>query len=127
MIPDGVGYVPRPNPFPLWVRASLFAVAYFACAELGNLLSIRDGVDVSFWLPAGLFVAVLLLAERPDWPWLIGAAVLANALFDSIKGAKPVLIVLFVGGNVLQALLGAWLLRRFIGKKPNFTTVKEFI
>ena len=127
MTPDGVGYESRPSPFPLWLRTLLFAAAYFACAEVGNLLSVRDGVDVSFWLPAGLFVAALLLAERPDWPWFMAAAILANTLFDYFKGTKPTLIVLFASGNVLQAVGGAWLYQRFVSKKPNFTTVKEFI
>lgn len=105
----------------------LFAAAYFACAEAGNFLSVRDGVYVSFWLPAGLSVAALLLTERRDWAWLMAAAFLANALFDISKGTRPALIVLFATGNVLQALLGAWLFQRFVGKKPNFTTVKEFM
>ena len=127
MTPDGAGGVLRPNPFPLWVRALLFAAAYFVCAVAGDFLSVPNGVYVSFWLPSGLSVAVLLLTERREWPWLMVAAFLANALFDLFNGANPVLIIFFASGNVLQASLGAWLFQRFIGKKPNFTTVKEFI
>lgn len=127
MTPDGASIVSRQNPFPLWVRALLFGTAFFLCAEGGDYLSGRNQPYVSFWLPAGLSVAGLLLVERREWPWLMVAAFAGNALFDYFKGTKPVLTMLFASGNVLQALLGAWLFQRFIGKRPNFATVTEFV
>lgn len=126
MSPDGVGRFARPSPFPLWVRASLFGAAYFLCAEVGNYLSAQSGTYVGFWLPAGLYVAVLLLAERRDWRWLLPAGFAANALFDLFHGTNLVLIFLFACNNTLQALLGAWLYQTFVGNKHDLTTLKEF-
>ena len=54
------------NPSPLWLRVLLFGLGYFLCAEVGRFLSPAGGTYVSFWLPAGLYVAVLLLNERRD-------------------------------------------------------------
>lgn len=111
---------------PLWLRAVLFGLAFFVCAILGEYLSPRGHAYVSFWLPAGLFVAVLLLQERRDWPWLILAGLPANVCFDVLKGVPWYLGALFYVGNTVQAVLGAWLVERFVVRRPAFRTVKEF-
>src|SRR5580765_4775249 len=73
---------------PLWQRAMLFCVAYFLCAEASNLLSVQGTTYVSFWLPAGLTVAVLLISRTRDWPWLLLAAFPANFIFDLIHDSQ---------------------------------------
>src|SRR3989442_15239579 len=85
----------RRIPFPLWQRAVLFSVAYFVCAEAGGFLSVQDSTYVSFWLPAGLYVSVLLLNDRRAWPWLVLAAFPANLIFDLIHGTTFAAILLF--------------------------------
>jgi PAS domain S-box-containing protein len=104
----------------------LFAAAYFLSAWAGEYLSPRAGIFVSFWLPAGLYLATLLLSERREWPWLILAAVVANVLFDVFHGSRPILIVFFVLANATQSVLGAWLFQQFVTRKPALTTLKEF-
>ncbi len=47
----------------------MLAVGYLVCAELGNLLSVQRAFS-TFWPPAGLFFAMLLISERKDWPAL---------------------------------------------------------
>jgi PAS domain S-box-containing protein len=126
MSPDGVGRFSRLQLLPLWIRASLFAAAYYISAAVGSYFSAQGGTFVGFWLPAGLYVAALLLVERREWPWFILGALIANSLFDFFHGTRPVLILLFAFNNTLQALLGAWLYQRFLGKKPDLTTLKEF-
>ena len=39
---------------------ALFAAGYLASAEAGKLLSVPNQTYVSFWLPAGVYVAALL-------------------------------------------------------------------
>src|SRR3989441_13222525 len=92
----------RRIPIPLR-RAVLFSVAYFVCAEAGGFLSVRDSSYVSFWLPAGLYVSVLLLNERRAWPWLALAAFPANLAFDLFHGTKFVAILIFYSANTVQA------------------------
>ena len=117
----------RRIPFPLWQRALLFSVAYFVFAEAGGFLSVRDSSYVSFWLPAGLYVSVLLLNERRAWPWLVLAAFPANLLFDLFHGTKLGAILLFYCANTIQAVTGAWLVSRFVAERPTLATLTELV
>src|SRR6266516_7803585 len=115
------------TPLPPWQRAVLFSVAYLVCAEAGRFLSVRNIFYVSFWLPAGLYVSVLLLNERRAWPWLVLAAFPANLVFDLFHGTKLAAILLFYCANTVPAVTGAWLVRRFVAERPTLATLKEFV
>ena len=110
-----------------WLKAAAFAVAYFACAEASNWLSVRQDAFMTFWLPAGLYVAVLLLNPTRDWLWLCLAAFPANFTFDLIHGTEVIPIFIFYSANTLQSVAGAWLVRRFVAERPTMATLKEFI
>jgi PAS domain S-box-containing protein len=112
--------------FPLWQKALLFALTYFACADLGHFLSGSHVPFVTFWLPAGLYVAVLLLNETREWPLLALAAFPANLLFDLSIGTPFSLTLFFYAINTLQAFTGAWLVRRYVAERPSLGTLGEF-
>ncbi|MFN7953043.1 MAG: diguanylate cyclase [bacterium] len=99
---------------------ALFALGYFASAEIGHLLSIHgDELGQSFatlWPPSGLYVAALLLAERRHWPALALVALLANSGSDVLVHAQtPRLSLAFWCANTVEAAVGASLVRRFFG------------
>jgi integral membrane sensor domain MASE1 len=106
---------------------SLFSAAFYGCAELGRLLSVPAFPYVSFWLPAGLCVGVLLLNETCAWPWFILAAAPANFLFDHWSGTPFATTVGFYVANMLEAVTGAWLARRWVAPKPSLATLREFL
>jgi PAS domain S-box-containing protein len=110
----------------LWQKMVLFGAAYFFCAEAASHLSAQDRTFMSFWLPAGLFLAVLLLNRTRDWPWLVLAGFPANFLFDHFYGTKFPMILAFYCANAIQAVTGAWLVRRFVAERPTLATLKEF-
>ncbi|HEX4349977.1 MAG TPA: MASE1 domain-containing protein, partial [Verrucomicrobiae bacterium] len=113
--------------FPLWQRAALFSLAYFLCASAGSYLSVSS-TYVSFWLPAGLFVGVLLLNRTSEWPVLCLAALPANLAFDYYHDPKRNLMVmlLFYLANLVSSVAGAWLVRRLVAERPRLCTVGEF-
>jgi PAS domain S-box-containing protein len=113
---------------PLWQRAGLLCAAFFLCAWLGDFLSPAGGASISYWLPSGLFVAVLLLNPTRDWPWLMLAVLPANIGFDLLHDfhPKPVMLAGFCLANILQAGSGAWLVRRFVAVNPRLSSLKEF-
>jgi integral membrane sensor domain MASE1 len=85
------GFLPRESfrdtaALPLWLRVGLFGLAFFACAHLGRFLSVRETSYVSFWLPSGLYMGVLLLHQTRAWPRFMLAALAAGLAFDLSLG-----------------------------------------
>jgi signal transduction histidine kinase len=117
---------PGRSSLPAWQRALLFGAAYFLVAEIGTFLSVRDSTYVSFWLPAGLYVAVLLLNDSRAWPWLVAGAFAGNLAFDLLHGTHPAAALLFCLANAVQSVSGAWLVRRFVAERPSLATLREF-
>ncbi len=113
--------------FPLWARLLLFGLGYLVCAGVGRFLSLNPHQFVAFWLPSGLYVATLLLQPRRAWPWFVGAAVIANLTFDLLNGQRALLSLCFCTANSLEALAGAWLVRRFVGERPSLTAAPEVL
>jgi PAS domain S-box-containing protein len=112
---------------PLWPRVSFFTAAYFGCAWAGKHLSVAGTMNVNFWLPAGLYLAAVLLNPGRNWPWLALAALVANFTFDYLQGTRPAAMILcFWAGNTLQAMLGGWLLQRFVARDFTLSTLKEY-
>ncbi|HEY5232402.1 MAG TPA: MASE1 domain-containing protein, partial [Verrucomicrobiae bacterium] len=110
----------------LWPKAALFGVAYVVCAVVGDHLSVRGSPFITFWLPAGLYLAVLLLYPTRNWPWMVLTALAANLVFDLLHGTKFLLTFCFFCANTVQALTGAWLLRKLVVERPTLATLKEF-
>ncbi|HEX7652303.1 MAG TPA: MASE1 domain-containing protein, partial [Verrucomicrobiae bacterium] len=106
----------------------MLSLGFFGCAWLGTVLSPPDGTAVSYWLPGGFFIAVLLNNPTRDWPWLLAAALPANIGFDLLHDAhpNPLLIAGFCLANIIQAGGGAWLVRRFVHVCPRLTSLSEF-
>jgi len=111
----------------LWQKAVLFGLGYFLCAEASIYLYVPGGPFIPIWLPAGLYVAVLLLNERRDWLWLALAVLPANFLFDLLHGTKFVNVLVFYCANTFEAVIGAWLIRRFVAERPTLATLREFM
>ncbi len=128
MVQTGAKKIEARAALPLWLRAVFFSVAYFLCALIGSQLSVPGSVQVSFWLPAGLFISVLLRNPTNDWPWLVLAVFPAGVAFEMLHDPAPDgrLIIIFYFANVVRSVTGAWLVRKFIAEKPTLTTLKEF-
>ena len=104
----------------------MFGAAYFFCAGASSFLSARNSPFVTFWLPAGLFLAVLLSNPTRDWPWLALTVLPANLAYDLLYGTKFEVILFFYCANTVQAVTGAWLVRKFVAERPTMATLNEF-
>jgi signal transduction histidine kinase/integral membrane sensor domain MASE1/ActR/RegA family two-component response regulator len=98
----------RRTPFPYPVLVLALAAAYFAAAKAGlRLAFVAEQVTV-VWPPTGIALAALLVFGYRLWPGVALGAFLANiTLHQSAAAAAGI-----VAGNTLEALCGAWLLRR---------------
>lgn len=107
---------------PLGLLAG-FYVAYVIAGGLGQGLAIIPGIAITFWPPAGIFVATLLVTPQKSWPWWIGAAALAELTANVIWFHNSVtLAAVYFSANALEALAAAVLIGRFAGRPFKLET-----
>ncbi len=84
------------------------AAAYFGAAKLGLALAFVADQVSPVWPPTGIALAAVLLLGRRVWPAVFLGALVANA-----TAHEPLATAVGIAtGNTLEALAGAWLLRR---------------
>lgn len=110
-----------PRPLLYVVTLVVLATVYYATARLGlHYASIGQSISL-IWPPTGIAFAALTLLGYRYWPGITVGAFLANA-------ATPVPLLATLGislGNTLEALVAAYLLRRFAGRRPQLDDVRH--
>ncbi len=92
-------------------KALAVAAIYLFAAKLGFTLSVAAEQVTLVWPPTGLALAAVLLLGADIWPGIFLGAFLAN-----ITTHEPLMVAIAVGaGNTLEALVGARLVRMFVG------------
>jgi signal transduction histidine kinase/CheY-like chemotaxis protein len=106
--------------FQLLVFIALFAL-YFITARFGLSLNAANKFATLVWPPTGISLAALLLFDGPLWPAIFLAAFLVN-----LQVGAPFAVALAMGaGNTLEAVLGAWLIRRNHTFHPNLDRLQD--
>src|SRR5262249_29310309 len=90
------------------VQVTLLAAAYFGAAKVGLTMAFVAEQVTAVWPPTGIALAALLLFGSRAWPGIALGAFLANATTHAPLATAAVITL----GNTLEALAGAWLLRR---------------
>jgi PAS domain S-box-containing protein len=93
----------------------LLGGAYYAGAWVGFATAF-PGTGISIvWPPNVILLAALLVTPARRW-WLYGpAALVAHLLAHAQIGVPPVVMLIQFGGNAVQAVLAALMLRRLTG------------
>ena len=106
-----------------WANVGL-AAAYVIVAELGLLLALPSTNATPVWFPAGLALGAILRWGPRLWPGVALGAGLSNLHFLSVLGWSLPAALAGAGsaavGNTLEALVGAYLIRRFTGGSNPF-------
>src|SRR5436190_3619244 len=119
------------SPSPARSRSAgiaILAAAYLITGKLGLFLAIPPGYATAFWPPSGIAIAMLLLFGNGCWPGVFIGSFLVNlsASYDESAVARSIGIVAALGvGASVQALLGASLIRRFVGASPELLRGRE--
>ena len=95
-------------------KAAGVAICYLVTAQVGLAFAIPPGTATVVWPASGIALAALLLFGYRMWPAIWIASILVNLT----TGVSPAMAVAFATGNVLEGLLGAWLLKRFLPVLP---------
>jgi integral membrane sensor domain MASE1 len=105
------------------VKVGLLALIYVVTAKLGLSLAYSTQQVTTVWPPTGIALASLLLLGYRYWPGIFFGAFVANAFTDeTLLVASGIAI-----GNTLEALIGAYLLKRFIRFDPTFSRITDFL
>jgi integral membrane sensor domain MASE1 len=104
----------------------VLAAIYLGAAKLGFTLDSADSAAEQVtvvWPPTGISLACLLVFGFRLWPGVALGAFLANA-----TSHEPMLVACGIAvGNTLEAVLGAWLLRRVVGFRNPLERLKDVL
>jgi signal transduction histidine kinase len=99
------------------------ALAYIVVGRLGLRLDAVSGFATLVWPASGLALVALLLFGYRMWP---GVAV--GALVTNLGIGAPVFVAFGISlGNTLEAVAGAWAIKRLTGGYPSFTRVRDVL
>jgi serine phosphatase RsbU (regulator of sigma subunit) len=104
-------------------RLCLVAAAYYGAAKLGLSFAFATTSVTAIWPPTGLALAAVVLWGYRVWPGVALGAFLAN----SWTGVPLLVTVGITCGNTLEALVGAYLLRRFAGFRPSLERARDVV
>ena len=105
------------------VHMGLLCVIYVSTAALGLSLDAVHGIATVVWPPTGIALAALTLYGMRLWPGIALGALLVNIWAGAPTFAASGVAV----GNTLEALLGAFLLRRVIGFRPTLDRLRDVL
>jgi signal transduction histidine kinase/integral membrane sensor domain MASE1 len=92
-----------------WIQLLAFGVAYIVAAKIGFRAAFTAEQVSPVWPPTGLALWAILYFGRRSWP-----AIWIGAFIANVTTHVPWLAASGIAtGNTLEALLAAWLLRRF--------------
>ena len=104
-------------------QLALVAAAYYGSAKLGLSLAFESGSVTAVWPPTGIALAAVVLWGNRMWPGVALGAFLAN----SWTGVPLYGVLGITLGNTLEALVGAFLLRRVAGFEPSLERVRDVL
>jgi PAS domain S-box-containing protein len=113
---------------PQFLHLALFFVAYVSGCGFAQLLAVVPGTGISIWPPSGLFIATLVLAARPSWPWWVLTGCLAELASNALWFHSPwPAAFLIYSGNALEAAAAAWLVNRTCRHPVRLETLQEVL
>jgi signal transduction histidine kinase len=103
------------------VRIVGLALVYVIVARLGLMLDAVAGFATLVWPASGISLAALIRFGPRLWPGVAIGAFVANVL----TGAPIAVALGICAGNTLEAVAGAWALRRVPGFRGGFDVLRE--
>ncbi len=105
------------------VRLALVFGLYFAAGKIGLSAPFTSGNVSPVWPASGVALASVLLWGYEVWP-----AIALAAFFVNFLSPIPTLSCIGVAfGNTSSALVGGYLVRRFVNEKPSFERLRDVL
>jgi two-component system, NtrC family, sensor kinase len=109
-----------------WTAVAILAVVYYSTAELGRFLASTPDNVTPVWPPDGFALAAVLLLGYRVWPGIAIGSFFANiwAFLDKTSVASVTISMAIATsiavGTSLSAILGGFLLHKFVGRRRLF-------
>jgi signal transduction histidine kinase len=104
-----------------FARVAAVAAVYVLAARAGLTLDAVSGFASLVWAPTGIALAAVLLGGGRIWPGVFIGALIANV----ITGAPVFAAAGIAAGNTLEAVVGAYALRRVPGFRPRLDSLRD--
>ncbi len=108
-------------------RLGLFVLLYGVSIPLGMRLHPPDAHFSAMWPPSGVLLTALLLSRFRHWPALLLVAVLMRTFAHAPELLPRLSGFILSAGGALEALAGAFLLRRYAGFRPSLERVRDVL
>src|SRR5215212_6399608 len=105
-------------PVAYALELCLFSVIYFLVAKGGLALASINPSATPIWPATGLALAAVLIRGYRIWPAILVGAFAANA----ITAGSVVTSIAIALGNMLEGLVGGWLINRWSYGRNSFAT-----
>ena len=110
---------PRPSPLSTISVILALTLSNFVAGRLGLLLAVPPGFATGVFPPAGIAMAAILLFGYRVWPGVFLGSFFLNQSFGVLVASS------IATGSTLQAVGGAWLIRRAIGFPASLTDERK--
>ncbi len=110
-----------------WAGWLGFGLAYLVLALGADWLTNQSSQFSTFWPAAGLYVGVLLLADRRDWPRIVVVAAVAGLIASAVIGRRPAYALAGGVADALEAILAATLVRGATRGVPRMWRVVDLL
>lgn len=104
-------------------QVAAVAIVYVVAARAGLTLDAVSGFASLVWAPTGIALAAVLLAGGRIWPGVFIGALVANV----ITGAPVLVATGIAAGNTLEAMAGAYALKRVPGFRLGLDSLRAVI
>ena len=96
-----------------FLSPALLGCCFFAAAAAAVMLTRFDGGVAYLWLATSILTADLMVRSRRAWLWSIIPCATASAIVTGWLGLGWAMALPFAAVNVVEAVLAAWLFRKF--------------
>jgi signal transduction histidine kinase len=111
-------------------RIILVGFLFYASACLGYFLAFENTSTLPTWPPSGIAFALIILMGRSVWPGIMIGALLANLMAHWSNASLPVHAAILLScltaiANTIEALIGNFLVRQWIGNNYPFKKARN--
>ena len=114
-----------------WLRRNWFAIRIAGCFLSGVAATVFVGLELQhnlIWVANGLLLSHLLLAPRWRWKYYLASGLAAQIIGSmAVNGVAWRMDTLLPMLNIIEVLIGAFLLRRRSTHLPRLSGVKRLV